>query len=140
MDTHGAVDSVRDVADHPVVERGAQLGYAAGGVIHLLIAWLGVQLVIGSGDANADQSGALGLLAGSTGGKALLGLMVAGFTLLSLWHLTEAHPGHEDQQPAQGGRQVSALRRAGLERRQLPARRRHVEREDVGRRHGADDE
>ncbi len=90
MDTDSATDAVREVADHPVVERGARLGYAASGVVHLLIAWLGVQLVTGTGAANADQSGALALLAGSAGGTALLGAMTAGFALLGLWHATEA--------------------------------------------------
>ncbi|MBX9245024.1 DUF1206 domain-containing protein [Actinotalea ferrariae] len=81
--------------DNPLVERGARLGYAATGVLHLLLAWVCVQLAWSGYGGSADQDGALGLLAGSTVGAALLWLCVAGFALLALWHATEAVAGHE---------------------------------------------
>ena len=34
-----AKDIARDTGDHPVVEAAARVGYAASGLIHLLIAW-----------------------------------------------------------------------------------------------------
>ncbi len=80
---------------HPVVEAGARLGYAASGLLHLLIAWLTVQLVVdvpggqGAGE-RADQQGALRTLAGTGVGGILLWLTFAGFVLLALWQLTEA--------------------------------------------------
>jgi hypothetical protein len=73
-----------------VIEAGARLGYAVNGLMHLLIAWLGVQLALGSGGGSADQSGALATLAGNGLGKVLLIVAVAGFALLALWQVAEA--------------------------------------------------
>lgn len=76
--------------DHPLVEKGARLGYAASGVLHLLLAWVTVQLAWTSGGEQADQQGALRQLAGNGVGRALLWLVLAGFVLLALWQVTEA--------------------------------------------------
>ncbi|MBU5422278.1 DUF1206 domain-containing protein [Cellulomonas hominis] len=76
--------------DHPLVEKGARLGYAASGVLHLLLAWVTVQLAWTSGGEQADQQGALRQLAGNGVGQALLWLVLAGFVLLALWQVTEA--------------------------------------------------
>lgn len=80
----------RDAADHPVIETGARLGYAASGLLHLVLAWLTLQLAIGSGGRSTDQNGALARLAGTSGGNALLWVLLAGFVLLGLWQVTEA--------------------------------------------------
>lgn len=76
--------------DHPLLEKGARLGYAASGVLHLLLAWVTVQLAWTSGGEQADQQGALRQLAGNGLGQALLWLLLAGFVLLALWQVTEA--------------------------------------------------
>ncbi|WP_249669552.1 DUF1206 domain-containing protein [Cellulomonas hominis] len=76
--------------DHPLLEKGARLGYAASGVLHLLLAWVTVQLAWSSGGEQADQQGALAQLAGNGLGKALLWVLVVGFVLLALWQVTEA--------------------------------------------------
>ncbi len=76
--------------DHPLIEKGARLGYAASGVLHLLLAWVTVQLAWTSGGEQADQSGALQQLAGNGFGKALLWVLLVGFVLLALWQATEA--------------------------------------------------
>ncbi|WP_233571436.1 DUF1206 domain-containing protein [Cellulomonas triticagri] len=76
--------------DHPLVERGARLGYAASGVLHLLLAWVTVQLAWTSGGEQADQSGAMQQLADNGLGKALLWVLLVGFVLLALWQVTEA--------------------------------------------------
>lgn len=78
------------VGDHPVVEFGARVGYAVNGLMHLLMAWLAVQLVLGEQGASADQSGAMGLLAGSTIGLVSLWVAVVGFALLGIWEIPEA--------------------------------------------------
>lgn len=87
--------SVRSAAveagHHPVVEQGARLGYAASGLLHLLLAWVAIQLAwFGNSGGQADQSGALATLAGNTLGSVLLWLTVVGFALLTLWQITEA--------------------------------------------------
>lgn len=76
--------------DHPLVERGARLGYAASGVLHLLLAWVTVQLAWTAGGEQADQAGALQELAGGGAGQVLLWVLLVGFVLLALWQATEA--------------------------------------------------
>lgn len=76
--------------DHPVLEKGARLGYGASGVLHLLLAWVTIQLAWTSGGEQADQSGALQQLAGNGFGQALLWVLLVGFVLLAVWQATEA--------------------------------------------------
>jgi len=85
--------SAREVGDSQVVEKGARLGYAMSGLIHLLIGWLALKIawgIGGGGSGEADKSGALSTVAGGATGKVLLWVAVAGFALLALWQLTEA--------------------------------------------------
>lgn len=76
--------------NHPVVEKGARLGYAASGLLHLLLAWVTVTMAWTSYGGEADQSGALGTLRGSAVGSALLWATAVGFALLAVWQVTEA--------------------------------------------------
>lgn len=76
--------------DHPILEKGARLGYAASGVLHLLLAWVTVQLAWTSGGEQADQQGALQQVAGNGFGQVLLWVLLVGFVLLALWQATEA--------------------------------------------------
>lgn len=85
--TRGAAAAV---GDNPVLETGARVGYAANGVLHLLIAWLALQIAWGGSGGEADQSGAFGTLAGTPLGSALLWAVAIGFVLLGVWQLTEA--------------------------------------------------
>lgn len=79
-----------EAGDHPIIEKGARLGYAASGVLHLLIAWLGLNLAWGSGGGSVDQQGALAQLAGTPFGSVLLWVLAAGFALLAVWQVSEA--------------------------------------------------
>lgn len=95
MSRADAVDvtsSARRTGDHPVVEKGARLGYLASGLLHLLIGWIALKLAwdLDGGTEDADQSGALETVASTTTGPLLLWVAVAGFALLALWQLTEA--------------------------------------------------
>jgi Domain of Unknown Function (DUF1206) len=76
--------------NHPVLELGARLGYAASGLLHLLIGWIILQLAWTGTSQQADQQGALETLAGNGFGRALLWLALVGFALLALWQVTEA--------------------------------------------------
>ncbi len=89
MDTNDVRSAARQAGDHPAIEHAARLGYAVNGVLHLVIAWLGLQLALGSGGGEADQSGALQALAGTSVGRLVLWLAVVGFLGLGLWQLTE---------------------------------------------------
>lgn len=90
--TDGMVNTERAAATarrNPWFERVARLGFAASGVLHLLMAWIVLRLVFGGG-GNADQSGALATLAGQTGGSVMLWFAAVGLAALGLWHLVEA--------------------------------------------------
>lgn len=82
--------AVREVGDSSVIEGGARLGYAANGLLHLLIAWLAVQVALLGSSAHADQSGALASLTGHLVGTVTLWAAAVSLALLSVWQLTEA--------------------------------------------------
>ncbi|GAA4539418.1 DUF1206 domain-containing protein [Pseudonocardia xishanensis] len=71
------------------VRKGARVGIAANGVLHLLIAGLALQVAFGGG-GQADQSGALTTLAAQPFGIVLLWLLFVGFVCVVLWRLTSA--------------------------------------------------
>ncbi|KGN31703.1 hypothetical protein N802_03340 [Knoellia sinensis KCTC 19936] len=89
---NSAREAAREVGDHGIVEKGARLGFAMSGLIHLLIGWIALKIAwgFGGGSGAADKSGALATAAGGTTGPFLLWLAVLGFALLALWELTEA--------------------------------------------------
>ncbi len=67
----------------------ARLGHAVNGLLHLLIGVVAFRLATGGGEGEADQSGALGSIAGSPGGRVLLWVVVVGLVGLGLWQLVE---------------------------------------------------
>ena len=76
--------------NHRLLETGARLGYAASGVLHLLIAWLALQVAWGQSGESADQTGAMQQLAGNPLGAVLLWVLTVGFALLAVWQIAEA--------------------------------------------------
>ncbi|GEO35497.1 DUF1206 domain-containing protein [Cellulomonas aerilata] len=86
----GIRSAASQAGNNPLVERGARLGYAASGLLHLLIAWVALQVAWTGSGQSADQNGALQTLAGSGVGRALLWVTVVGFVALGLWQITEA--------------------------------------------------
>lgn len=68
----------------------ARVGYVVSGVIHLLIAWIALQLAWMKSSENADTSGALGTLGENPLGLALLWIGALGFLALAIWQATEA--------------------------------------------------
>jgi len=76
--------------DHPVLTTGARLGYAASGVLHLVLGWTAVSLAWGTSGESADQSGALEQLGSTPVGGVLLWVIVVGFALLTLWQVATA--------------------------------------------------
>ena len=77
------------VADHPVVEAGARAGYLVNGVLHLLVAALGLQVAFGDKGAEADPKGAMRLVSDTPVGGLVLVAIVAGFVLLAVWQVSE---------------------------------------------------
>src|SRR5450756_463114 len=91
MPQRGDVSKVANhVEGHHALQIGARVGYAVNGVLHLLIAWIALQVAWIASDKSADQSGALQTLAGSSLGRLTLWVAVLGFLALGLWQLASA--------------------------------------------------
>jgi hypothetical protein len=86
VDTRAATARAHDNAWFENLARG---GFAASGVLHLLVAWIVLRLALGD-PGSADQSGALAALAAQTGGAVMLWTAVAVLVALGLWHGVEA--------------------------------------------------
>lgn len=76
-------------ADGDGLENLARVGLVSYGVVHLLVAWLALQLAWGSSSESADQSGALSTVAESPVGKPLLWIIAIGMFALALWQAME---------------------------------------------------
>ena len=68
----------------------ARAGLTARGIIYILIGWVATLVAIGRGSHEADQKGALQLLAGKPYGTVSLWLLAIGFAAYALWRLSEA--------------------------------------------------
>jgi len=68
----------------------ARFGYAAKGVVYLIIGWLAVQLAIGAGGKTTDQRGALQTIYEQPFGKFLLALVVIGLIGFAIWCLLQS--------------------------------------------------
>jgi hypothetical protein len=67
-----------------------RVGLVAYGVVHLLIAWLTLQIAFGETGQNASASGAMHTLARQPLGEVLVWAVGIGFVILVLWRLLEA--------------------------------------------------
>jgi hypothetical protein len=76
--------------DSDALENLARVGLVAYGVVHLLVAWLALQLAWGGGGQSADQSGAMATLAAQPFGKPLLWIIAIGLVALAVWQAAEA--------------------------------------------------
>jgi type IV secretory pathway VirB2 component (pilin) len=91
MPRRGDVSKVANqVEGHHARQIGARVGYAVSGALHLLIAWIALQVAWIASGKSADQSGALQTLAGSSLGRLTLWVAVLGFLALGLWQLSSA--------------------------------------------------
>jgi hypothetical protein len=88
---HGMADRA---TDSDAFEYTARAGFAASGVLHLLLGYIIGQLAFtgssSKGTGNADQSGALATLGSQTGGAILLWIVAVGLVALGLWRIAEA--------------------------------------------------
>jgi hypothetical protein len=101
MTTNASADQARAaavrVAEHPVLEAMARIGFVGYGVMHLLVAWLAVQIAFGQPAAEGDQSGALRTLAAQPYGRFLVTAVAVGLVAMALWQALEALVGHRSE-------------------------------------------
>ncbi|UUL83932.1 DUF1206 domain-containing protein [Sphingomonas qomolangmaensis] len=67
----------------------ARLGFAARGLVYLLIGWFAITAAMGGGQT-ADNQGAIASLARQPFGQVLLAIVAAGLLGYAVWRLTEA--------------------------------------------------
>lgn len=93
---NGARDFVPDGV--PGIEKLARWGYAAKGVVYLLVGGLAVFAAAGSGGRTTDSGGALSTFAGSTLGRAALVVIAIGLASYAIWMAVRAikNPEHDD--------------------------------------------
>lgn len=89
-----AADTAQDVARSRALRRLAQIGLVGYAGVHLLVAWLVLQMAYGSGPSagggrSADQAGAMATVARSPGGTELLWLLTVGLAGLAFWQGAE---------------------------------------------------
>ena len=85
-----ASGTARRASDSPAARALARAGLAARGVLYILIGWVAILVALGQTSQQADQQGALQLLAGQPYGLVSLWLLGIGFAGYALWRLSEA--------------------------------------------------
>src|SRR6516164_9111568 len=89
--TARASTTARRASDSPAARALARAGLAARGVLYILIGWVAILVAFGQTSSNqANQAGALHLLAKQPFGLVLLWLLGIGFAGYALWRLSEA--------------------------------------------------
>lgn len=100
------------VRHNDLLKHGARIGLVAYGVVHLLIAWIALQ-VAWSGGGDASSGGALRTLADQPFGRTMLWITVLGLIALVLWQLGTAIWGYASEDGAKRARKrVGAAGRA----------------------------
>ena len=82
--------AARNAASSHLMTVLARFGYAAKGIVYLIIGWLAVQLAIGAGGKTTDQRGALQTIYEQPYGKFLLALVVIGLIGFAIWCFLQA--------------------------------------------------
>ena len=78
------------------LDRAVRFGLVAYGIVHLLIAWVALQLAFGNTRRSASSKGAMHQLAAQPFGEVALWAVAIGLSVLVVWRLLEAAVGHEE--------------------------------------------
>jgi hypothetical protein len=108
--TARATGTARRASDSPAARALARAGLTARGVLYILIGWVAILVALGQSSHEADQQGALQLLAGQPYGLVSLWLLGIGFAGYALWRLSEAAFGVTGEGNGAGPRLKSLVR------------------------------
>ena len=107
--TH-ASGTARRASESQAARALARAGLTARGVLYILIGWVAILVALGQTSRQADQQGALQLLAGKPYGLVSLWLLAIGFAGYALWRLSEAAFGVTGEGNGAGPRLKSLVR------------------------------
>src|SRR5580704_14935031 len=110
VSTAGVTREARRASDSPAAHFLARAGLTARGVIYILVGWVALLVALGHSSREADQQGALQLLADKPYGLVSLWLLGVGFAAYALWRLSEAAFGVTGEPPGAGPRLKSLAR------------------------------
>jgi hypothetical protein len=96
--------AARDAA--PWVERLARMGYAARGIVYVIVGIIAAQAAMGKRGV-ADQQGVFGEILRRPGGKFMLGLLAMGLVGFAVWRFVEA--GLDPERDGAGKRALFAV-------------------------------
>jgi uncharacterized membrane protein len=107
-----ASGTARRASGSPAARALARAGLGARGVLYILIGWVAILVALGQTSRQADQQGALQMLAGQPYGLVSLWLLGIGFAGYALWRLSEAAFGVTGEGNGAGPRLKSLARAA----------------------------
>src|ERR1700759_5864276 len=84
-----AIRTASRASASPAAHVLARTGLTARGFIYILVGWVAVLVALGHSSREADQEGALQLLAGKSYGLVSLWLLGIGFAAFALWRVCE---------------------------------------------------
>ncbi|GAA1250838.1 DUF1206 domain-containing protein [Pseudonocardia aurantiaca] len=87
---HNLVREGRSDAPGRVVDLLGRIGLVGYGIVHVLVAWLALQVAFGVPNAPADAGGAVGTIARTPVGVLALVLAAIGLVAFALWQVTAA--------------------------------------------------
>lgn len=90
----------REAQHSEPLEWSARVGFAAYGLVYLILAWLTAQLALSHPDKSVSRQGALHALAGQPLGEVVLWVAAAGFAALVIWQACSAVAGYRDREGA----------------------------------------
>ncbi len=73
----------------PWVIKIARLGYAARGIVYVVVGWLAIQAALGARNPNVDTHTALAAIISQPFGRVLLGLVAAGLACYGIWRVVQ---------------------------------------------------
>ncbi|MBM0278753.1 DUF1206 domain-containing protein [Micromonospora tarensis] len=109
--TRSAEATASRTADSRWLELLARAGFIGYGILHLLFAWLALQIAFGTSSDDGDQSGALRTLSAQPLGKFLVIAVGVGLLAMAIWQALEAAVGHRAERGRE--RAVERLASAG---------------------------
>lgn len=98
-----------DVAQSRGFEWLARAGFAARGLIYVIVGILAIKLAVGAHGTTANQQGALKTIAHQPFGKVLLTIVAVGLGGYALWRFVRAALGHGPEDSDTGFERVAAL-------------------------------